>query len=302
MLGALHRAQDTTEPMALRLERSAELGARARVDRHPAIVVPIDRSVVVVEPAGGAPERIDRASIAVVPAGLSYRVRAKSAVTTLATLVIGPAARAAAAREYRPYVDERRFDALLGELRVLPRTRWVDELVARYVFERDACEKHGSFAAIFLETEITKELYFLCVERVERRTRASVVREESDLVVRARAWIDDNLYAALRVGELARRCRTSESTLLRAFQRELGTTPAAYARDRRLDASLLLLQDGRYSVGEVATRVGYASLAAFTAAFRRRFDRAPSTLRRVDGSLEVLRPDGRPLRRNRANV
>ena len=74
-----------------------------------------------------------------------------------------------------------------------------------------------------------------------------------------------------RFGELARHCHTSESTLLRAFRRDFETTPATYARERRLEASLLLLKSGRYTVTEVAARVGYGSLPAFTIAFRRRF-------------------------------
>jgi AraC-like DNA-binding protein len=164
------------------------------------------------------------------------------------------------------------------------------------------CEKHGSLAATFLETEIAKEMYFLCKERDEKRTRASVVHEEGDTAARARAWIDEHLFTPLRVRDLARHCNTSESTLLRAFQREVGATPASYARERRLDAALLLLESGRYGVGEVATRVGYTSLAAFTAAFHRRFGEPPSAVKRADAKLEVLPPHGAPPRRKRRKL
>ena len=286
------------EPMVLRVERSADLDARARprVERCPALIVPLETSVVVLEVGDARPERVDRASFALVPAKMPYRVRAKSSVTTLATLLVADGARERACREYRPHVDARRFAELLATPRVLPRTRWVDEIMHRYVFERDVCGKHASAAAAFLETELAKELYFLCAERDELQRRASVVSEEGDVVARARAWIDENLFAPLRVGDLARHTGTSESTLLRAFQREVGRAPAAYARERRLDAALLLLQSGRHTVGEVAARVGYASLAAFTAAFTRRFERAPSSVRRADDALEMLPPHGNPPR------
>ena len=67
------------------------------------------------------------------------------------------------------------------------------------------------------------------------------------------------------------------STLLRGFRRELGCTPAAYWRDRRLDEALVLLRSGRHQVAEVAATVGYDNPTSFGWAFRRRFKRAPST-------------------------
>lgn len=300
---SLPRAAPIAEPVVLRVERSPGPGAKMRVEREPSLLVPLDQSVVMLDLRGAAPARLDRACVALVPAATAYRVCAKSTVATHATLVIGPAPREAACREYAPHVDRRRFAELLATAHVLPRTRWIDEIVARYLFERQTCGKHGSAAAVFLETEIAKELYFLTSERAARRTRASLVREEIELVARARAFIDGGPLAPLRVAELARRCGASESTLLRAFRRELGTTPAAYAREHRLDAALLLLQDGRHTVGQVAAQVGYSALSAFTSAFRRRHDRAPSSLlrARADGTVEPLRPDGGPLRRKRAS-
>lgn len=284
----------------LRLERGAALDPATRVERSAALLVPVDTGVVVVQAGDGAPDTVDRASFVLLPAGTPYRVRAKSPLASLATLLLAGGAQEAALAEYRPHIDAARFAEILGTRRLLPRTRWFDEIVHRYVFERDVCGKHGSAAATFLETEIAKEIYFLCAERDARQGRASLLHEEDDVVTRARTWIDEHLFEPLRVGELARRTGTSESTLLRAFRRQMGKAPAAYARERRLDAALLLLQSGRLSVGEVAARVGYAGLAAFTAAFTRRFERAPSSVRKADGALEMLPPHGRPPRRARA--
>ena len=240
------------------------------------------------------------------PSQTAYRVRAQSTMTSLVTLVIHAAARDRAAREYDGNMSSQEFIALTATARVLPRTRWVDELVQRYLFERDVCERHVSNAAVFLEIEITKELFFLCKEREENRTRASVVHEEGDTVQRARAWIEANLFSPLRVGDLAKHCATSESTLLRAFQRELGRTPASYARERRLDAALLLLKSSRYGVGEVATRVGYTNLPAFTEAFHKHFGVPPSQVKGnasdAEHARERLPPHGKPPRRKRRKV
>jgi AraC-like DNA-binding protein len=309
------RSPGAPEPIALRLERSAELEPGARREDGPALVFPLEQCVVTLAMGHAPPERLDRSTFAVVPAGEPHRLRAASPITALATLVLRDRAIERAAREYRGAIDATELRSLLGSApssvpararpRVLPRTRWVDEIVHRYVFERDVCERHASAAAVFLETEIVKESYFLSREHDAHRTRVSVVHEEGDVVQRARAWIEGHLFTAIRVAELAKHCATSESTLLRAFQRELGSTPATYARERRLDAALLLLKSGRYRVGEVAERVGYTSLAAFTEAFHKQYGVTPSHARARTGDVsadEVLPPHGQPPRRKRRRV
>jgi AraC-like DNA-binding protein len=278
------------------VERDKEIEKRKKPLPLPALLAPLESSVVRLELSGAKATNLDRATIALVPAGAHYGVGALSPTTALVTWLIAPAARERACREYQNHVLPERFSELLAIPRVLPRTRWVDEIVHRYVFEREVCSKHTSSAAVFLETEIAKELYFLCKERDEEKTRASVVHEEGDLVTRARARIDANLFVPLRVTELASHCHTSESTLVRAFRRELGHTPRSYARERRLDAALLLLQSGRYRVGEVAERVGYTNFAAFTSAFHKRFGMPPSAVRGEGDALDVLPPHGAPPR------
>ena len=153
--------------------------------------------------------------------------------------------------------------------------------------------RHGSLATRFLETELIKELYFLADEQRAGRARAPVVGEGSALVERARAAIEASLFAPFAMAALARACHASESTLTRAFKQALGITPGAYVRERRLDEAMPLLESGRYSVGEVASRVGYARQAAFAAAFQRKFHVAPSRVRPRSGA-PPLAPHGRP--------
>lgn len=299
-----------TAPTAvtIHLERGAEVDARRRVAGDPTLLFPLEQSTVLIEISGANAdaEQVERSSFGLVPSGVAYRVRAQSAMPTLLTLILHEPVRDRTAREYRGNVDPAELDSLTAVARVLPRTRWVDEVVQRYLFERDVCERHGSQAALFLETEITKELYFLCKERQENRTRASVIHEEGDTVQRARAWIEANLFSPLRVKELAKHCGTSESTLLRAFQKELDRTPTSYARERRLDAALLLLKTSKYAVGEVASRVGYSNLPAFTEAFHKHFGVTPSQVKGgahdAEHAREKLPPHGKPPSRKRRKV
>ncbi|MGZ3477000.1 MAG: helix-turn-helix transcriptional regulator [Polyangiales bacterium] len=268
--------------MQLRIERGA-LARSPRRESGPVILLPLESSVV--ELRTSEAHRLDRTSIALIPAGVRHRVSAVSSVAQLLTLCIEERDRRTVCREYRPHVTAERLERYLSEELCLSRTRWFDEIAHRYLFERESCEKPESQAARFLETELTKEIFFLVKERTEAQTRASVVQEGTDIVKRARALIEHSLFSPLKVDELARTCRTSESSLLRAFKREVGVAPATFVRDRRLDEALLMLESGRYTASEIATRVGYASLPAFSAAFSRRFGVAPSRVRVASPTL-----------------
>jgi AraC-like DNA-binding protein len=156
----------------------------------------------------------------------------------------------------------------------------VHELCYRYLFERAVCRKHGSLAGRFLEMELLKELYFIVRDREADRERPTLVATYSGVVQNALAIIDRRLGDELSIAELAAEVGASESTLLRAFKREVGLGPQQYRRYRRLGEALLLLKSGSHAVGEVAARVGYTSLAAFSHAFHARFGYEPSSVRR----------------------
>lgn len=265
----------------------------------PALVVPLDGAVVDLHAQRQATRelRLDRSSFAVVPAKVRHHVTtsAAAAAVTVVSLLIEPAWLDRAAVEYTPYLEPAKFPAVVAQVRQLVRTRWVDELVQRYVFEREVCDKHASSAARFLEVELTKELYFLGTELLERQTRTSVVFEGDPISSRARAWLDERLFEPFAMAALARHCSASASTVLRAFRRDVGVAPAVYVRRRRLEEALHLLEGGRYAVTEVAARVGYDNPSAFAVAFKAQFGVSPSQVRAriAPGTLPAF---GRPPR------
>ncbi|MGW5867221.1 helix-turn-helix domain-containing protein [Streptomyces sp. NPDC055239] len=72
----------------------------------------------------------------------------------------------------------------------------------------------------------------------------------------------------------AARTAMSERAFTRRFRSETGESPAVWRGRARLLAAVPLLRTA--SVSEVGTRIGYASPAAFTAAFTRAFGMPPS--------------------------
>ena len=252
-----------------------ELALRSRA---PMLVVPTDAGIAAVRVAD-ATHSVDRASFVLVPGAARATLEAKSPVAHVLVLIVSDALAATVVATYAGQIEPRRLARYLTIAQLLPRTNWLNEICHRYLFERAACSRRDNDATRFLETEIVKEVYFLCHERDTAKDRASVVEERSPLVQCAVRAIEQRLFEADVVQRLARSCGASHSTLLRAFKRELGNGPLAYVRARRLDESLLLLKSRRFTVSEIATMVGYRNFAAFSHAFRARFGMRPTQVR-----------------------
>jgi AraC-like DNA-binding protein len=277
----------------LRVERGADLSAKLREDSAPALVFPLGGSTVVLNVAA-LDERLDRSRFALIPAGTRYSLVAATTAPEVVTVLLLEDAWKSVEREYGSDVDLETIAKVVAHPRIFARTRWIEELAHRYLFEREVCGKPGSQAAAFLETELAKEVYFLGKEQLQGQARASLAHDESDVVKRALEWMNERLFDPFSLEDLAHHCRTSVSTLLRSFRRGMGATPAAYLRERRLHEAHLLLQGGRWSVGEIAQRVGYTNIAAFTAAFGRRFGVPPSEVRAAVDPSQLLPPHGQP--------
>jgi AraC-like DNA-binding protein len=79
---------------------------------------------------------------------------------------------------------------------------------------------------------------------------------------------------------LADKSNLSRSAFAERFVKRVGTPPAAYIAQVRLESAAELLQFTTQSIGVVASAVGYDSEAAFSRAFSKRYDMPPSRWRR----------------------
>ena len=255
------------EPLPLRVAR-------------PSLVVTLEASTI---EASADSERnvVDRTGILLVPRRTSLRVKSTTPANRVALLGFDDALVDAVVRRYRKLgMDRARFARWLAEgPTLLPRTVWVHEITHRYVFERHVLDEHDNLATRFLEIEILKELYYLFRDRDDGKDRASIAHQHSPQVERAVAYIEAHLFEASNLDVLAKKSGASVSTLLRSFQRELGCRPGEYWRTRRLDEALVLLRSGRWTIAEVAAKVGYDNPTSFGYAFRQRFGRAPTAFR-----------------------
>ncbi|HEY8682947.1 MAG TPA: AraC family transcriptional regulator [Rhodanobacter sp.] len=87
---------------------------------------------------------------------------------------------------------------------------------------------------------------------------------------------------AWSINELAGLAHLSRSAFAERFQRVVGQTPLTYLAAWRMDRAAELLRHGRGSMSDIGNRVGYASQAAFSRAFKLRYGMSPVQWRRAD--------------------
>jgi AraC family transcriptional regulator len=110
---------------------------------------------------------------------------------------------------------------------------------------------------------------------LKRSTRIETLQR----VERARCYIHANASRSITLDEVAAQAALSRFHLTRSFAEVFGLPPLSYHRRLRLDAAARLLCDEGVSATELAERLGYASLSAFTRAFRQNFGVPPSLAR-----------------------
>ena len=76
--------------------------------------------------------------------------------------------------------------------------------------------------------------------------------------------------------ELAKEVGVSSTTLRTAFRKVLGTSLGKYALSVRMREAKRLMMEERFSVKEIATKMGFSSQAYFSAAYRAFYGHPPS--------------------------
>jgi transcriptional regulator GlxA family with amidase domain len=92
-------------------------------------------------------------------------------------------------------------------------------------------------------------------------------------------WIAENLDTDLSVSALATRLNVSERHFARLFRRELGTTPADYVEQARVERAREALERGATSLDRVAADCGFRSAEVMRRAFHRRLGVGPRSYR-----------------------
>ncbi|MBH8581656.1 GlxA family transcriptional regulator [Bisbaumannia pacifica] len=110
---------------------------------------------------------------------------------------------------------------------------------------------------------------------------APLVRErEVRFSARVEQWLIQRYDEPYDLQRLAAAFHCSTRTLLRRFNREVGTTPLACLQRHRVEVAKGLLRSSSLTVAEITERVGYRDVATFCALFGRLVRLSPAAYRR----------------------
>ena len=103
--------------------------------------------------------------------------------------------------------------------------------------------------------------------------------KELHSVARAIQHINRYCDQSLTLDDYAAMCHMSKYHFLRVFKAVTGVPPLEYRNRIRIGHAKELLKNSYFSVSEIASSLGYASLAYFSAAFRKATGLSPRSYR-----------------------
>ena len=136
----------------------------------------------------------------------------------------------------------------------------------------------GEIARMYLEAKVMELLAMQLTQLAEsnlNRVKPTLKSQNIDRIYQARDILTNRLEYPPSVTELARQVNISESTLRRGFRELFDTTVISYLTQKRLEQAKRLLREGKLTISEIASLVGYSHLSYFAAAFKRQFGITP---------------------------
>lgn len=136
----------------------------------------------------------------------------------------------------------------------------------------------GITRQLYLEGKVLEllALYFNQMLTPAAAPNQSLAAADIDRIYQARDLLIQNMASPPSLPELAKRVHLNERKLKQGFQQLFHATVFGYLQDQRLEQARKLLQTGQLNIQETARWVGYASRSSFVAAFKKKFQAAPS--------------------------
>jgi len=145
-------------------------------------------------------------------------------------------------------------------------------------------------SAICFDTMLMDELVLQLVDKVMRVLSNEPVistlpkglkRFHLTTIESAKDYLIKNFHKKISLGDVAEHCCVSLFHFSRIFKSIMKITPYQYLTALRLQHASVLLEASSEPINQIALQCGFASLEHFDNAYRQRFGRTPSTLRKV---------------------
>jgi AraC-like DNA-binding protein len=176
---------------------------------------------------------------------------------------------------------ERNFRAAMAQLEKWKSTVDVEQLRTAY-FETRVLTKARYGAVLRLLASFAQHLSLLSNELMIKQTAP-----EAPAIVKARAFIAEQLGEELSLEQVARAANTSPFYFCKIFKAATGVTFTDYVARARIEKTKEMLLNPHTRISEAAYAAGFQSLSQFNRVFRRIVGEAPTTYREhLHGSRE----------------
>lgn len=120
---------------------------------------------------------------------------------------------------------------------------------------------------------------------VQDRSAAPLQAEKPELLDQALAYIETHLAEKITLGDIAKHCWVSQSTITQTFRNKLGVSFYRCVTQRRLIAAKTLIIEGT-PLESVGRKVGFSDYSSFYRAFKQEFGISPRQFRKKQESVE----------------
>lgn len=170
--------------------------------------------------------------------------------------------------------EETWYAPLIG--RVFPYTKKTYTLMKAMVQESASGLPYMDSLMLCLLTEIIIRL--LQGEYTASANPASVARQnyQDELFDKVLAYVESKLYEPLTIAEICQQFSLSRSSLQLLFKNAVNQSPKKYISDMKLEKSCQMLRENKYTVSEIASKLGYSSIHYFSNAFNQKYHISPS--------------------------
>lgn len=156
----------------------------------------------------------------------------------------------------------------------------IASLVSQAIAELSAEDEYSErvLSCIFLQI-----VYYIVrdLKRHAVAARADDVSSDEQLCYRVMNYIDTHVYSMTGLSELGSVFSYNYSYLSTTFHSTTGRTLNDYYRSRKLEVARLLLREGKLSASQIAEKLNFSSLYAFSKSFKSKFGSSPQAYKRV---------------------
>lgn len=179
--------------------------------------------------------------------------------------------------------QEFRLNAQESRLLRTAGTRWefIGELFRHGVREFEGQE--AGWEEIVLGNTIQLLVYLR--RAVQDRSAAPLQAEKPELLDQALAYIEAHLAEKITLGDIAKHCWVSQSTITQTFRNKMGVSFYRCVTQRRLIAAKSLIIEGM-QLESVGRKVGFADYSSFYRAFKQEFGISPRQFRKKQEAPE----------------